>query len=245
MKTAGNGRRFKTAFILGAGLGLRLRPLTERCPKPLLDLGGRPIITYAMDRLLSVGVERFIVNTHHMPEVYREKFPDLQWRGYPVILRHEPVLLDTAGGLKNIEDLIGQDEAILCHNGDIYADLPLERILDFHNRRRPLATLLLRSEGPLLNVAFDGNDRVCDIRNALGVPGVCNCLFTGIYTVETSLLRHITAGKAESIVAVLLDRIRARPGSVAGVVIDEGRWYDIGSPETYRNLQRATAGESR
>ena len=244
MNKAENGRRFKTAFILGAGLGLRLRPLTEKCPKPLLDLGGRPIMTYAMDRLLSVGVERFIVNTHHMPEVYREKFPDLQWRGHPVILRHEPVLLDTAGGLKNIEDLIERDEAILCYNGDIYADLPLQRILDFHNQKRPLATLLLRSEGPLPNVAFDGKERLCDIRDVLGIQGVRNCHFTGIYTVETSLLRHIAAGKAESIIAVLLDRMRNNPGSVAGIVIDEGIWHDIGSPEAYRAVQQAAAGEN-
>ena len=63
-------RRFKTAFILAAGLGTRLLPLTERSPKPLLEIGGRPIITYAMDHLLKVGVDRFIVNTHHLPEVY-------------------------------------------------------------------------------------------------------------------------------------------------------------------------------
>lgn len=245
MKKAGNGRRFKTAFILGAGLGLRLRPLTERCPKPLLDLGGRPVITYAMDRLLGVGVERFIVNTHHMPQVYLEKFPGLQWRGHPVLLRHEPVLLDTAGGLKNIEDLMEQDEAILCHNGDIYADLPLERLLSFHNAKRPEASLLLRSHGPALNVAVDGKDHICDIRNVLGISGVRNCLFTGIYAVESSLLSHIPPGKAESIITVLLDRIRNRSGSVAGVVIDAGCWYDIGSPEAYRSLQQVAAGENR
>ena len=120
---------------------MRLRPLTERCPKPLLAIGGRPIITYAMDHLLTVGVDRFIVNTHHCPEVYAEKFPERQWRGVPIIFRHEPVLLDTAGGLKNIEDLLGEDEAILCYNGDVIADLPLQRLLEAHeesDRRQPL-----------------------------------------------------------------------------------------------------------
>src|SRR5512136_3068619 len=113
-------RKFKTAFILGAGLGMRLRPLTERCPKPLLPIGGRPVITYAMDHLLSIGVDRFIVNTHHCPEVFVEKFPDKLWRGRPIIFRYEPVLLETAGGLKNIEDLIEEDEVIICYNGDIF-----------------------------------------------------------------------------------------------------------------------------
>ena len=77
------GRRFKTAFILGAGLGTRLRPLTERCPKPLLEIGGRPIITYAMDHLRNVGVDRFIVNTHHCPEVMRKDFQTGNGGAYP------------------------------------------------------------------------------------------------------------------------------------------------------------------
>ena len=89
----------KTAFILGAGLGARLRPLTDTTPKPLLPVGGRPIITYAMEHLLTVGVERFIVNTHHLADLYLQVFPDGKWRGTPVIFRYEPNLLDTAGGL--------------------------------------------------------------------------------------------------------------------------------------------------
>src|SRR4030043_2270446 len=116
-------RRSKTAFILAAGLGTRLLPLTERSPKPLLEIKGRPIITYVMDHLLNVGVDRFIVNTHHLPEVYFEKFPDKQWRGVPILFRHEPILLDTAGGLKKIEDFLGEGRAIIFYKGDVITDL--------------------------------------------------------------------------------------------------------------------------
>ena len=232
-----NARRFKTAFILGAGLGMRLRPLTERCPKPLLDIGGRPVITYAMDHLLSVGVERFIVNTHHCPEVYARKFPEGHWRGVPIVFRHEPRLLDTAGGLKNIEDLLGEDESILCYNGDLIADLPLQELLTFHDHRRPEATLALRSRGPLLNVNILDGGAICDLRGALHHPGVKSCLFTGIYALETSMLRHIETGRAESIVTTFLGRIAEKPGSVLGIVIDAGRWQDIGSIEEYERLK--------
>jgi len=211
----------------------------------LLDLGGRPVITYGMDHLLEIGVERFIVNTHHRPEVFLETFPDGQWRGRPVLFRHEPVLLDTAGGLKNIEDLLEDDEAILCYNGDVVADLPLAPLLRTHDAKRPEATLLLRSRGPALNVALDGGGAVCDLRGALGAPGARLCLFTGIYALETSLLEHIEAGRVASIVPVLIDRIRRRPGSVAGVVVDQGRWCDIGSAEAYEGLRHRIDGRGR
>ena len=235
-----SGRRFKTAFILGAGLGMRLRPLTESCPKPLLDLGGRPVITYAMDHLITAGVDRFIVNTHHCQEVYLEKFPDRRWRNLPILFRHEPILLDTAGGLKNIEDQLSEDEAILCYNGDILADFPLQEFLEYHNKNRPEATLVLRSNGPLLNVAVDNQGAICDMRDSLGNPCVDRYLFTGIYAVETSLLQYIRAGKIESIITVFLDRIRNRLGSIAGFVIDDGDWNDIGSPEAYEILKNRT-----
>ncbi|MDP1990817.1 MAG: phosphotransferase [Syntrophales bacterium] len=229
--------KIKTAFILGAGLGMRLRPLTKECPKPLLPVGGRPLITFAMDHCLTAGVGRFIVNTHHCPAAYDRAFPEKRWRGRPILFSHEPVLLDTAGGLKNIEGLLAADETLLVYNGDILSDIPLGRLLETHAAGGKEITLVLRSDGPLMNVALDAEGAVCDLRGLLENPGVRLCLFTGIYAVEKRFFRRLTPGKVESIVPVLAEMIRETSGSVGSVVIDEGIWRDIGDPEAYDGVK--------
>lgn len=225
-----------TCFILGAGLGTRLRPLTESLPKPLLPVGGRPLITYAMDHCLAAGVRRFLVNTHHLAAAYETAFPDRSWRGAPIIFRHEPVLLDTAGGLKNIEDLLGEEERLLVYNGDILSDISLSRLIAAHRRGGKEATLALRSRGPNQNVAVDDQNRICDMRGILGNPGAKSCLFTGIYIVERSFLSRLRQGKIESVIVPFVEMIKESPGSVASVVLDEGIWEDIGDSGAYARV---------
>jgi mannose-1-phosphate guanylyltransferase len=234
-------KRIKTAFILGAGLGTRLRPLTDHCPKPLLSIGSRPMITYAMDHLISFGIERFIVNTHHCASVYEEAFPDRRWRGTPIIFRYEPVLLETAGGLKNIEDLLHDEEPIIIYNGDIITDIPLGPLFDKHAASGKEATLALRSRGPVLNVDVDGEGEICDMRHLLGRPGVKSCLFTGIYLVEHRFLKRLVPGRIESVVPVFVRMIEEQPGAVANVVIDDGSWSDIGTPDEYEAVKKMMA----
>ncbi|MCX5837327.1 MAG: phosphotransferase [Deltaproteobacteria bacterium] len=232
-----NDSKIRTAFILGAGLGTRLLPLTENLPKPLLQVGGRPLITYAMDHCLSIGIERFIVNTHHCAEAYAKAFPGWNRRGAPILFRHEPVLLDTAGGLKNIEDLLENDERILVYNGDILSDLPLSRLVAAHVAGDREVTLALRSDGPLRNVCLDARGVICDLRDLLGNPGVRRCLFTGIYIVEKRFLRRLNPGKIESVIPIFAEMIREAPGSVGSVVIDGGVWEDVGDIPAYERIK--------
>jgi len=231
--------KINTAFILGAGLGTRLRPLTENTPKPLLEIGGRPIITYAMEHLRSIGVKHFIINTHHCAGKYAGAFPEKTYDGIPITFRNEPVLLDTAGGIKNIEDLIAGEERIIVYNGDIITNMPLEPLVEKHFAGQTEVTLGSRSSGPLLNVNIDKDGFVCDMRHILKNRGVKNCLFAGIYIVEKKFLCRLQAGKIESIVLPLVEMIKNSPRSVRGIIIDEGYWYDVGTVDEYNKLKQA------
>jgi NDP-sugar pyrophosphorylase family protein len=230
-----------TAFLLGAGLGTRLRPLTADCPKPLLPVAGRPMITHTLDRLLSAGIRRFILNTHHAAGRYQEVFPDGTYRGVPITLVHEPLLLDTGGGLKNIEALLDPNEPLLVHNGDIYTTLPLDHLIHAHAASAP-ATLALRTSGPSLNVTLAPDGTITDFRGTLGQPGT-PYQFTGIYLIEPRLLHLIPASHPVSIIDTFLELIR-RGDPPRGVIIDDGIWHDLGTLEEYQRIQHLHAPSS-
>lgn len=231
--------RIRNAFILGAGLGTRLRPLTETLPKPLVPVWNRALVAYAFDHLVhDLGVERFAVNTHHCADAYERAFPDATHRGRPLEFRHEPVLLDTAGGIDNLRDWLPRDESFVVYNGDILTDLPLAPALAEHLASGNLVTMLLRSSGDELRVGFDRESgRVVDLRGVLAPEWPHRFQFTGIYFVSPAFLEFLVPGKIESVVLPMLEAIR-RGGRVGGYLVDEGVWSDLGEREAYLDSLR-------
>lgn len=231
----------KTAFVLGAGLGTRLMPLTGVLPKPLVPVFNKPLITFAFDHLIASGVERFVVNTHHLPGAYGkvlcEKKGRAEYRGCPTHFRHEPVLLETGGGIKNAADLIG-DSDFFVYNGDVLAAFPLEPLFQAHTGSGNIATLALRSSGGERRVQFDGSSGlVTDLRGIIGGRTEPSFLFTGVSIFSPEIYDCIQQGEVISIVPVLADLIR-KGARVGGVVIDEGGWFDIGTPQAYLDVHR-------
>jgi len=224
------------AFVLGAGLGTRLRPLTDERPKPLVPIFGKPLITFAFDHLISAGVSEFVVNTHHRPEAYGrilgERDGKAVYEGCPVTFRHEPLLLDTGGGIRNVADLIGGRD-FLVYNGDVLSDLPLAGAIAEHSRAGNLATLVLRSSPGPLQVRCDPTaGRITDIREAIGGRSEPKFLFTGITVLSPEIFDEIPVGEAVSIIPIYLDLIR-RGARIGGCIVDEGSWFDLGSLEAY------------
>ena len=228
----------RTAFVLCAGWGKRLQPLTNQIPKPLVPICGIPLCQFALARIAAAGVERIVINTHRLADEFIRLFPEYPrssyFRGVPVLFRHEPVLLETAGGLKNIEDLL-LPGPVLVHNGDILAELDLPALFAAHAKSGALCTLALRSSGGPLQVGFDKQTGlVTDIRGELG-SSAPRFLYTGVCVVDPALLPRIPSGEPLSFVPVWLAALRAGE-KIAGMVLDDGIWRDIGNVEEYLRI---------
>lgn len=222
------------AFVLGAGLGTRLHPLTDELPKPLVPIFQKPLITFAFDHLAAAGVASLVVNTHHLPEEFARAFPEGFYRGLRVALTHEPVLLETGGGIKHAEPLLG-DEPFAVYSGDVLTDLPLAPLLEEHFRRGNDVTLALRETGLAAEVAFrDG--QVLDIGNRLGHPGQLDYANVSIW--NPSVFARFSLGEKISFIPMLVRWI-SEGGRIGGVVSNEGEWFNLGSPAQYLAAHRA------
>jgi mannose-1-phosphate guanylyltransferase len=225
------------AFVLGAGLGTRLRPLTDDLPKPLVPIFQKPLINFAFDHLIDFGITKFFVNTHHQPERFAETFPRSTYRDRKIEFSHEPELLETAGGIANIVDSL-EKKPLLLYNGDILTDLPIASLIENHFRAGNLVTLALRSGAGPRQIAFNpASGRIIDIRNQVGTGAPEEFVFTGIYIVDRKFVDLLERGVKRSVIPVFLELIR-RGEKLGGAVIDEGRWWDVGNREAYLQLHR-------
>lgn len=212
------------AFILGAGLGTRLRPLTCVLPKPLVPLFHKPLAMWAVESCGALGCKRFAINTHHLPE---------KWVGFgdgrDVSFFHEPILLETGGGLKNIEGWV-EEGSLLIHNGDIFSSMDLRRLVEAHEASGDEVTLALRSDGGAKKISMGEGGRVEDVRSEVrGLPGTH--VFTGIYCVKKDFLKRIPAGEVVAVIPAFQELVRE--GGIGAVVLDEGAWMDLGDEESY------------
>jgi NDP-sugar pyrophosphorylase family protein len=244
--------RIRTAFVLGAGLGTRLRPLTDLVPKPLLPIFGKPIISFVLDHLIAYGVERFVINAHHLPDQIKQLFDaktDEQelvstgsYRGREVRVIYEPALLETGGGIRNAAPMLG-DEPFLVYSGDLLTDLDLDGLVDAHVSGGQAVTLALRTTGLSTDISFDAHaGLVVDVRQMLksGIPGSFD--FANISVWNPEAIAQIPAGKKTSFIPVLVDWI-GRSGRVGAAVVEKGRWFNIGNRAEYLRIHRAIARE--
>ena len=225
--------KIQQAFVLAAGRGNRLRPLTDELPKPLIPIFQKPLITFALDHLIGAGVNQFVINTHRRPELFQSLFDGNDYAGRSITLIHEPELLETGGGIKNAERELGT-EPFLTYSGDILTDVNLEPLIEEHFRRRNDVTLALRETGLGSDVALRDH-RVVDITNRYGIAG--NLDFANIAVWNSAVFQRIPPHKKLSFIPIIADWI-GKGGQIGGLVMNDGKWFNIGSRTQYLDVHR-------
>lgn len=231
------------AMVFAAGLGTRLRPLTDDRPKALVEVAGRTMLEITLQRLRAFGADEVIVNTHHFGDMVRDYLEARGNFGMRIQISREDVLLDTGGGLKKAAWFFlegGGDAPFLVHNVDVMSNIDLERMLEFHIRREALATLAVqaRHTGRPLLFDKDGSFRGRAKPDGAGADsGTVALAFSGIHLISPRIFQNITEEGAFSIISSYA-RLAAQGEKIAGFRADEYYWLDLGRPENVEQAAR-------
>lgn len=240
------------ALILAAGIGSRLRPLTDTTPKALIEIDGVPILERVLLRLKAVGVRSFVVNVHHHAQKVAEFCVDLSRRhGVAVsVSREDDLLLDTGGAVKKASALLRGRSAFIIHNADVLTDIDLTALLRAHRDTEALSTLCVRERDCSRAYLFDDHGRFVghDDRGADRttwakgpVASTTRLGFDGIHVVSPSLLDRLTESGVFSITKSYL-RLAASGAEIRAFRTDRWAWHDIGTAEKLSAAQRWAAG---
>lgn len=241
------------AMVLAAGLGTRLRPLTNDRPKALVTVAGRTLLEITLERLRAFGVTEAIVNTHHHAEMIADYLAAQGNFGMRIEISREHELLDTGGGLKQaawffLEDgSLGNksDEPFLVHNVDVISNIDLGVLLRFHKQQGALATLAVQDRSTSRYLLFDEQARLCGRRAGLdGEPELVrpvarpqSLAFSGIHAISPRIFAKLQEQGAFSIVSAYL-RLAGEGEYIAAFRADQYRWRDLGRPEHLAQAER-------
>jgi N-acetyl-alpha-D-muramate 1-phosphate uridylyltransferase len=237
-------------MLLAAGLGTRLRPLTDHAPKALVDVGGLPILERVARRLIDAGADRLIVNVYHFGDQILDYVAKREGFGVQVLFSSEdPQPLETGGGLLQAAPLFRRDAPFFLHNADILTDLPLAEMYAAHRERDPLATLAVMERDSSRYLLFDDlglfgrADEKKGIRLEARAPQgeVRRLAFGGVHVISPDLLDLLTESGAFSILDPYL-RLAGEGRRILPFRIDGAYWSDIGKPEQLEEARRWVKG---
>ncbi len=226
-------------FLMAGGFGKRLRPLTDDCPKPMLPVGGRPILETILQRFVDAGFREFYISTHYLPEVIHAHFGDGSAWGVDIVYVHEEEPLGTAGALALLPDAVG-DRPVVVMNGDVFTDVDLTGLVTFHEDRGAGATICLReySHSIPFGVVDLEEGLVTAIREK---PVLRHYVNAGIYVLSAQVRAMVQAGERVDMPELLQEAV-ARGSRVVGFPLWE-RWLDLGRPLDLQNAHTHLAPE--
>lgn len=228
-------------MILAAGLGTRLRPLTDDRPKALVEIHGRTLLEITLSRLRTVGVNEVIINVHHLADMVVDYLKKKNNFGMRIEVSREDVLLDTGGGLKKAGHFFvtgsRPDEPFIVHNVDVLSTIELARMVEFHNKNQALATLAVQGRKTSRHLLFDSQLQLCGRQSNDHQPELVRSgqalhrlAFGGIHIISPRLLTMMIEDGAFSIITTYL-RLAAEGEKILAFRADEYYWRDLGRPE--------------
>lgn len=229
------------ALIFAAGVGSRLRPLTDAAPKALVAVAGVPLLERALASLKDAGCDEFVVNAHHFAGQVAAFCGSLASRyGVTVrVSREDELLLDTGGGLKKAAPLLAGDEPFFIRNADVVTDLDLLALLAAHRAASPLATLAVRERKSSRAFLFDKEGHLCghvdDGKGATRwtrgpVAGARRLSFDGVHVASPSLPGRLSEDGVFSLVDAYL-RLASEGADIRAFDASEWAWFDVGTAE--------------
>jgi NDP-sugar pyrophosphorylase family protein len=231
------------AMVLAAGLGTRLRPLTNDRPKALVEVGGRTLLEVTLARLRSSGINEVIINVHHFADLVLHYLKSNNNFGMKIAVSRENVLLDTGGGLKKagyffLDGTSQTEEPFILHNVDVVSTIDLRRMAQFHVEHDALATLAVQDRKTSRYLLFNEELQLCGRRS--GREGKAELIrpsadphalaFGGIHVISPRLISMMTEDGAFSIIDSYL-RLASQAERIRGFRADEYYWRDLGRPE--------------
>ena len=231
------------AMVLAAGLGTRLRPLTNDKPKALVGIGGRTLLEITLTRLQECGIREVIVNVHHFADEVIDYLKAHGNFGMRVEVSREEALLDTGGGLKKagwffLENPADLGEPFLLHNVDVISTIDFGAMVEAHKKAAALATLAVQERDTSRLLLFDEQMRLCGRRARGAEPEIARqaaktqaLAFTGIHVISPRLIGLMSEDGVFSIVNTYL-RLATQGENVQGYRADEFYWRDLGKPES-------------
>ncbi len=226
------------ALILAAGKGTRLLPHTEIRPKPLFPVGGRPLLSVVIDKLIDAGVSRILINAHHLSEQI-ESFVGEQEFTVPVSVVKEEEILETGGAIKNLAHYLDK-EPMLVVNSDILFDLDLAEVCAFHGNNGSHATLVLHDYPEFNKVSVDGEGKILSFDAEFTAPPESagrKLAFTGIQVIAPSISGFFPDKDFFSSIEIYRNIIGGGE-TVRAFIAENPNWKDLGTPERYRDAAR-------
>jgi NDP-sugar pyrophosphorylase family protein len=237
-------------MVLAAGLGTRLRPLTNDRPKALVEVGGRTLLEITLARLREFGIRDVIVNVHHHAELVMEHLKAAGNLGMHIEISREDILLDTGGGLKQAAWFLSEGSSsagtpFVLHNVDIISTIDIHRMVEFHVANKALATLAVQDRPTSRYLLFDEQLQLCNRRSAGGQkaehagpsPQTRELAFTGLHVISSRIFSLLTEEGIFSIIPAYL-RLAAQGEKILAFRADEYYWRDLGTLESLKQAEK-------